>query len=87
MAAESKEPIKMLEELSANSKLSIEEAYRYKKEKETGKTVAKKPRVSLKWSEESGLWKIQMSEEDFDRIDWGDIGEKLVDYLRRLWNK
>ena len=87
IAAETEEPIRMIEELSANDKLSIREAYRYKREKETGKTIPSKPNVSLKWSDESGLWKIEMSEADFDRIDWGDIGEKLADYLKRIWEK
>lgn len=87
IAAETDEPIKMIEELSSEGKLSVKEAYRYKKEKETGRTVISKPRIALSWNEENGLWKIQMSEGDFDKIDWGDIGEKLVAYLKRLWNK
>ena len=87
IAAETDEPIQMIEELSANNKVSVEEAYRYKKEKETGKTVAKKPIIQLKWNEESGLWKIEMNENDFDKIDWSDVGEKLAGYFKRLWNK
>ena len=43
IAAETEDPVGMIEELSANSKLSIAEAHRCKKEKETGKSIPAKP--------------------------------------------
>lgn len=87
IATETDDPIGMIEDLSANDKLSIAEAYRYKRERETGRTVPKKPKVSLKWNEETGLWQISISEEDFGKIDWALIGKQLEVYLRKLWEK
>jgi len=87
IATYTEDPIGMIEELSANNKVSIAEAHRYRKEKETGKTVPTKPKVSLKWNEESGLWQINISEEDFEKIDWALIGKQLNKYLKRLWKR
>ena len=85
MAADYDDPVGMIEELSANSKVSISEAYRYKKEKETGKSIPTKPKVSLKWNEDSQMWQMHMSEDDFKKIDWNLIGRQLSNYLKRLW--
>ncbi len=87
IAADTKDPIGMIEDLSVNDKVSIAEAHRYRKERETGKTVPTKPKVSLKWSEEAGLWQIDISEEDFEKIDWALVGKQLGEYLKKLWEK
>ena len=87
LAAETEDPIGMIEELSSNDRLSVAEAYRYKKEKETGKTVLTKPKVHLRWNEENGLWKIEISGKDFEKIDWEAIGKELMSYLKKLWHR
>lgn len=87
MAADHSDPIGMIEELSANSKVTIAEAYRYKKEKETGKSVPTKPKISLKWNEDLEMWQMHMSEDDFEKIDWSLVGKQLGNYLKRLWDK
>jgi hypothetical protein len=87
IATYTNDPIGMIEELSVNDKVSIAEAHRYRLEKETGKTVPKKPKISLKWSEITALWQINISEKDFGKIDWALIGKQLSDYLRKLWER
>ncbi len=87
IAAETDNPIGMIEELSANDKVSIAEARRYKIEKETGVVATKKPKISLKWDDETELWQIGMDEEEFEKIDWALIGKQLSDYLKKLWER
>jgi len=85
IVAEEENPIELIEELSSKSKVTVAEATRHILEKRTGRKVPTKPKVKLRFDEESGLWEIQISEEDFPKINWELIGRQLMEYLKKLW--
>ena len=88
IAAETEEPIKLIEELSADGKVSVEEAYRRKKEQEGAEPRPRRPRVRFVWDTEQKLWVMDMDIQDFENIDFKVVGKKgLVDYLRKVWNE
>jgi hypothetical protein len=87
MASESKEPIKMIEDLSAEGKLSREEAYRYKKQQEGGVVLPPKPRFKVYWSEEKAKWVVEMIYRSLDDVDLSKFSEEIFSRLKEIWEK
>lgn len=84
-AYKSDNPQDFIEDLrDKGAEVSIESAHRANKEKETGESVPMKPRIGLKWNEETNKYKIKLDLKDFDLIDWADIKAQLMDYLEGL---
>jgi len=84
VAAKTDKPVELLNELIDGGVNSFSHAYRKIKEKETGQTIPAKPRVSLQFDNEVMKWKIKLRPEDLDLIDWSNVREQLLDYLRSL---
>jgi hypothetical protein len=84
MIAEQPDPVKLIEELTDNGKVTMAETYRHIKQKETGKQVPKKPKVNLKYNEETNMWRLNMTPDDFDKIDWP---RELWEYLKKRWEE
>jgi hypothetical protein len=85
--AEQPEPIKLIEELSKEGKVTIAEVDRRIREKTGREVLPPKPRVALKFDKEKGLWDLEMDEKDFERINWEKVGRQLLGYLRKLWKE
>lgn len=84
VASQSDAPINDLDELVDKGVTSIEGAYRGLKEKQTGITVPRKPSIRLIWNNEIGKWRMALAEKDLDLIDWSNVKQQLLEYLRSL---
>lgn len=83
VAQKSDTPTKLLNELIDNGKISQPSAIRAIKEKETGKVIPTKPRVSFRWNEQIEKWTIVFKLEDWELIDWSDAREKGIEILKK----
>ncbi len=81
MAAKTENPVETVQRLEDNNNMTMESAYRDIKTEETGVSPPRKPRVRLKWNDETHLYDLDIADEDLENIDWRGLRTKLVDLI------
>lgn len=76
--------VETLDDLATKNVRSEEHAYRELKKKETGQDVPRKPKIKLKLNNDASKWIIITNSADWDLIDWSEVREDLINYLKAL---
>lgn len=89
MAARTSEPIAVANMLADNNAKTIEAAHRKIQEAKNpnANPVPKKPSIKLRWNKEVEKYDIDLDDNDFGLINWGEVGKRLSAYLITLWEE
>ena len=82
IAARTENPVELVKKFEKEGVSSIEKATVVVKQMK-GQEIHRRPRIGVKWCEETKKWRITFKKEDLPTIDWPYVHQQIADYITK----